>query len=142
METAHKVAGSPLLQLATAIGACLAGVCSVAGLIAIIFGWVLTGQTASHDIADFKAQLGMYMSQSQQQYNSISVQVSSLAAKVDQGPRPDDLKAMDRHLSALDGRVDSQDSRLRNVEAAEAANAATIQGIDAASRIQLQGHAR
>lgn len=73
----------------------------------------------------------------QQQLSGLSDQVRALASEINSGPRVDQMQSLAHEIGRLDGRLDTYDGRLRQVETNEAAVAATLQGIDAASRASL-----
>lgn len=110
-----------LLQLIPAIG-------MIAGFILWVSGNLSGNAVATHDISIIKLQM-----------TDVSNQLSQLRDKIDNGPRADQLREMDRHLSALDGRDDIIDQRVRTVEQQQAAQQARLEGIDAASRARLGG---
>jgi hypothetical protein len=75
----------------------------------------------------------------QEQLLSLTAQVSRLSDKIDQGPRADQIIVLDRHLSAQDGRMDSIDTRLRDIENRTAALTARVDLIDQSTHATL-GH--
>ena len=110
-------------------------------------GGMLSGQ--SHDINALQAQQNIMASQ----LSSLQAQVSPLArlpdlndklnARMDAAPRADllgnELTEIQRHLSALDGRMDGLETRARADEDRIIRDDARIDGIDNASKATL-GH--
>jgi hypothetical protein len=93
------------------------------------YSGAMTGAgVAAHDISIIKGQI-----------TDLSAQMSHLQDRIESGPRADQLREIDRHLSALDGRDDILDQRLRLIEQDQAAMKARIEGIDTASRARLGG---
>lgn len=113
-----------LVTFISAIAA--AGTC-----VAVLVGWITAGTTNSHDIQALQGTV-----------SQLSAQVSHLADKIDQGPRSDQMKEIDRHLSALDGRMDGMDTRIQSDERSLTKVQADVDNIRNSSDARLTGHVR
>lgn len=104
-----------------ALGAC----------VALVVGGLTTGATNSHDIQALQGQVAL-----------LGTQVTRLADKIDQGPRSDQMKEIDRHLTALDQRADDMTKRVTDDERTLTQVQTEVEGIKTSSDAQLRGHVR
>lgn len=113
-----------LVTFISAIAA--AGTC-----VAVLVGWITAGTTNSHDIQALQSTVAQ-----------LTAQVSHLADKIDQGPRSDQMKDIDRHLSALDGRMDGMDTRIQSDERSLTRVQTEVETIQSSSDAALRTHVR
>lgn len=117
-----------------AINTILSGIGALGGVMAcllVIVNGLSTNTTNSHDIQALQGQVA-----------AVSAQVTRLADKIDQGPRSDEMKRIDQHLSALDQRSDDMDKRVTGDEQTLTQVKTEVEGIRGASDAQLRGHVR
>lgn len=98
---------------------------------AVLVGWISAGTTNTHDIQALQSTV-----------SQLTAQVSHLADKIDQGPRSDQMREVDRHLSALDGRMDGMDNRLQSDERSLTKVQTQVDTIQNSSDARLMGHVR
>lgn len=114
------------------------------GIIAWTTGF-LSGNTVDRAaVADINKR--METMATQQDVAILKTQIATLTALVSQmqtdlrgAPRADQMAVLDRHLSAQDGRMDSIDTRIRDIEQRIARAEAQVQMIQAASSVSLSG---
>lgn len=111
-------------------GAVMASVPAWAAFFVILFSngvtYLTAVNTGGHDITQFQAHLSSLdtqiqglaaavdkLSLGQVQISELTKQVGRLADRLDTSPRQDQLSEINRHLSALDGRLDAYDNRIR-----------------------------
>lgn len=114
----------------TALSA-LAAFASVATVMGGLVLYLSAGTTNTHDIQTLQAQV-----------NGLSNQVAKLVDRIDAGPRSDQMHEIDRHLSALDGRMDGMDTRAQADEQRLVRVQTQIESIQSSSDAKLNGHAR
>jgi len=124
-EQAGKALDSPRLNTVFSGVAALAAVAAVVG---VMNGWLTSGSLNSRDIGQLRDQIGV-----------LSTQVANLSAKIDQGPRMDQLQGMDRHLSQLEGGMDALRQQAQSDRDRLTRTETLVQGIDAASKASI-GH--
>lgn len=110
---------------------CVSAIAAGGTFIAFLVGWLSAGTTNTHDIQALQGTVAQ-----------LSAQVSHLADKIDQGPRSDQMKDIDRHLSALDGRMDGMDTRMQSDERGLTRVQTEVETIQNSSEAQLRGHVR
>lgn len=93
------------------------------GAVIYLLGGFAGNTVTSHDVQDLRGQIA-----------SLATQVSVLS---DRMPRPDQMTAIDRHLSAQDGRMDGLDTRLRGDEDNITRALTRLDEIEASSRVTL-----
>jgi len=106
-------------------------------LIGAVVGWLTIGATGAHDLIQLREQNQASNNALRDQITALTATVNTLSAKIDQGPRLDQLQMIDRHLSALDGRMDGMDARSRADEDRLTRTETRVEGIDQASRAGL-----
>lgn len=112
----------------TMVSAIAAGA-SVATVLGGLVLYLSSGTTNTHDIQSLQSQV-----------SGLSAQVSKLADKIDQGPRSDQMREIDRHLSALDGRMDGMDTRAQADEQRLIRAQTILESIQQSSDAKLAGH--
>ena len=110
---------------------CISAIAAGGTCIAVFVGWISAGATNTHDIQALQGTV-----------SQLSAQVSHLADKIDQGPRSDQMREVDRHLSALDGRMDGMDNRLQSDERSLTKVQTQVDTIQNSSDARLTGHVR
>lgn len=113
------------------IGSWIGALSGATMVIALLLGWLTIGNNNSKDIQALQGTVAQ-----------LSAQVSHLADKIDQGPRTDQMKEVDRHLSALDGRMDGMDTRIQSDERSLTKVQADVDNIRNSSDARLTGHVR
>lgn len=108
---------------------------------AVLIGYLSTGTTNTHDIQMMQGQIANLTTQTQGQMAGLTAQVEHLANKIDPAI-PIQLHEIDRHLSALDGRMDGMDARARADELSLTRAQTEIESIRNSSDAQLRGHVR
>lgn len=74
----------------------------------------------------------------EKQVGGLSTQMQRMQDQMNAGVRADQLIAIERHLSAQDGRMDGMDTRTRDQEARQSRTEARQEMMEAASRAQLR----
>ena len=110
---------------------CISAIAAAGTCFAVFVGWISAGATNTHDIQALQGTVAQ-----------LTAQVSHLADKIDQGPRSDQMREVDRHLSALDGRMDGMDNRLQSDERSLTKVQTQVDTIQNSSDARLTGHVR
>lgn len=109
-------------------------------IIAALVGWLTVGQTTAHDMQQFREQQTQQNTAMRDQISTLTAVVANLSAKIDQGPRTDQLQEIQHRMSSFDGRMGEMDTRMRNDEDRLTRTETLVQGIDQASHAQLGHH--
>lgn len=119
----------------------LAQIMTPLGVLIVIVLEVVRALTANntntYDLGQIKAQIQELRQLEQNQNSDLSDKINKLQDQFNNGPRPDQLLNLERHLSAIDGRLDGLDTRLRGDETDLTRAKTQIDGIDQASKAQL-----
>lgn len=112
--------------------AALAGIISVAGQIVFISLW-LSGAL------DNRAIMAYELTGVKASVNNLGAKMDQLQTRIDNGPSASQMREWDRHLSALDGRLDSNDTRMRQIEETTTRLKALYEVFDKANTAALRG---
>lgn len=120
------------VQWTEVMSAVMSGISGI-GVIAMFILW-LTGQLAGntitgHDLSLINAKL-----------SDLTSIVAKMQDRMDNGPRLDQMRDMDRHLSSIDGRIDGFEARLRLDEERLIRAMTMVDSIDAANKLKLGSH--
>jgi hypothetical protein len=128
VESTREFVGSRLFNtILSAVGA-FGG---AGAFLAVIMGWVTVGNTNAYAIQSLQGQMA-----------ALSAQLERVTTKIEQGPQSIQMKEFDRHLSAIDGRMDGMDTRVSSDERALTKVQADVENIRSSSDAQLRGHPR
>lgn len=108
------------------IGSWIGALGTLVMLAVVLLGWLTTGNNNVKDIQTLQGQV-----------LALTTQVANLANKIDQGPQSLQMHEFDRHLSALDGRMDGMDTRVRGDEQALTRVQTEVESIRASSGANL-----